>query len=135
RLAAAGLTQEVQDLVALDKLQLRQGEDPVAVERGLKGEVEAGQGFDAGQASHFERRLDAPAFTQRKLLAEKGFDCFERANLAAFELAYRVIEDFERPRHFEPDQVMAHLIDRARHRIIASHARSPSPARRRATAS
>ena len=116
RLAAAGLTQEVHDLASVDELQLRQGEDPVAVERGLKGEVEAGQGLDARQASHFERRFDTSAFTQRKLLAEKGVDRLERASLAAFELAHRVIEDFESPRHLEPDEVAAHPIDGA-HRI------------------
>ena len=47
RLAAAGLAKGVDDLVAVDELQLRQREDPVAVERGLEGEVEASQGLDA----------------------------------------------------------------------------------------
>src|SRR3954463_10318492 len=41
-LAGAGLAEEVHDLVVVNEVQLRQGEDPVAVERGLEGEVEAG---------------------------------------------------------------------------------------------
>jgi hypothetical protein len=36
-LPAAGLAKEVDDLVAVDELELRQGEDPVTVERGLEG--------------------------------------------------------------------------------------------------
>jgi hypothetical protein len=78
-----------------------QGEDPVAVERGLEGEVEADQGLDADQAPHFERRLDAPPFAQGELLAEKGVDRLQRADLAAFELTHRVIEHLERTRHLE----------------------------------
>ena len=75
-LAAAGLPEEVYDLVPVDKLQLRQGEDPVAVERGLECEVEAGRSLDADQASHLERRLDAASLAQGELLAEQSVDRF-----------------------------------------------------------
>jgi hypothetical protein len=46
RLAATGLAEEVDHLVAVDELQLGKSKDPVSVERGLEGEVEAGQGLD-----------------------------------------------------------------------------------------
>jgi len=44
--AAAGLPNEVDDLMAVDELELGQGEDTVAVERGLEREVKAAQGLD-----------------------------------------------------------------------------------------
>ena len=135
RLAAARLAQEVDDLAAVDELELRQGKDAVAVERGLEAEVEAGEGLEAGQPPHLERRLDAPAFAQGELFAQERVDRLERADFAALELAHDVIEHLERARHFEPHQMSADLIDGARHGIVASHARLPSPASRRATAS
>jgi hypothetical protein len=101
----------------------------------LEGEVEAGEGFDGDQAPHLECGSDAPGFTQGEFLAEQGIDRLQRTDLAALELAHRVIQDFQGPRHFEPDQVTAHLVDGARHQLAASHGRPPSPARRRATAS
>src|SRR4051794_14924930 len=79
--------------------------------------------------------FDAAGFAQGEFLAEHGVDRFQRADLAALELAHRVVEDFQGPRHFEPDQMSAHLVDGARRRLVASHGRPPSPARRRATAS
>ena len=45
-LAAARLAEEVDDLVAVDEVELCQGEDAVAVERRLEREVEAGQRLD-----------------------------------------------------------------------------------------
>ena len=135
RLAAARLAEKVDHLVPIDELQLGQSEDAVAVERGLEGEVEAGQGFDGDQAPHLERGLDAADFAQGEFLAEQGVDRFQRADLAALELAHGVVENFQGPRHFEADQVAAHLIDGARRQFVALHGRPPSPARRRATAS
>ena len=49
-LAGAGLADEVDDLMAVDEVELGQRQDAVAVERGLEREVEAGQGLDAGAA-------------------------------------------------------------------------------------
>ena len=48
-LAGARRPDEVNHLGAVDELQLSQGEDPVAVERGLEREVEAGKRLDVGQ--------------------------------------------------------------------------------------
>ena len=53
---------------AIDKLQPGERQDTVPIERGLEGEVEAGQGLDAGQASHFERRIAMLARVWQKTL-------------------------------------------------------------------
>jgi len=45
-LAAAGLAEEVDHLVAVDEVELSESEDAVAIERGLEGEVKAGQRLD-----------------------------------------------------------------------------------------
>ena len=48
-------------LVAVDELELGESQDTVAVERGLEGEVEAGQSLDGGPASaHAPVLLAAP---------------------------------------------------------------------------
>ena len=51
-LAGAGRPQEVDDLVALDEVELGERQDPVAVERRLEGEVEAGQRLDGRELGH-----------------------------------------------------------------------------------
>src|SRR6516164_7847859 len=104
------------------KIRLRSSE-------GWNTEAEAGQGLDAEQPPHFERRLDTPRFAQGSS-SPQGVDRFQRANLAALKLAHRVVEDFEGPRPFQPDQVAAHLTNGARRRLVVSHARPPSPGRR-----
>jgi hypothetical protein len=50
RFAGAGWPEEVDDLAVIDKLELGQGEDTLAIKRGLEREVEAGEGLDRGQA-------------------------------------------------------------------------------------
>jgi hypothetical protein len=45
RFAGAGRPEEVDDLAALDELELGQREDALAIERGLEREVEAGEGL------------------------------------------------------------------------------------------
>jgi hypothetical protein len=42
RFAGAGRPEKVNDLAAVDELELGEGEDALAIERGLEGEVEAG---------------------------------------------------------------------------------------------
>lgn len=89
----------------VDEPQFGQGEDAVAVERRLEREVEAGEGFDVGQPGHHEGGLDAATFAQRELLSEHGVDRLERAHLAPLELAHDGIDDFQRARHAQPDEV------------------------------
>ena len=50
-LAGAGRAEEVDDLGAVDELELGERQDAVAVERGLEGEVEAGERLDGGAAA------------------------------------------------------------------------------------
>ena len=51
-LAGAGRTEEMHHLGAVDELELGERQDAVAVERGLEGEVEAGERLDRGEARH-----------------------------------------------------------------------------------
>jgi hypothetical protein len=62
-LPRAGRPQEVDDLVALDEVELCERQDPVFVERRLEGEVEARQHFDGRELSHPERHLHATVLT------------------------------------------------------------------------
>ena len=48
-LAGAGWAEQVHHLGAVDEVQLGQCQDAVAIERGLEGEVEAGERLDGGQ--------------------------------------------------------------------------------------
>jgi len=77
----------VHHLAALDELQLGERHDAAAVERGLEGEVEPGQGFQRRQPGHQQRRLDPAVLPQRQLLGEQGVDRLQRGDLAALELA------------------------------------------------
>ena len=109
--------------------------EPVAVERGLEREVEAGQRLDGGEASHLQRRFDAAAFADGDLLGEQHLDRLDRADLAAFELLDDVVERLQGARHAQADQVTSDALDRRRGRRAASHAAAPSAARRLPTAS
>src|SRR3954451_24260898 len=133
-LAGAGLAEEVHDLVAANEVQLRQGEDPVAVERGLEGEVEAGERLDAAQPGHLQRRLDPASLAQRELLGQQRVDRLQRTDLAALELADDGVEHLERPGHPKADQVTLHALERRRHHSFAPHRAKPSSAMRWATA-
>ena len=70
-LAGAGRAEEVDDFATIDELQLGERHDTVFVERGLEGEVEAGERLDRGEARHHQRDLDAAVLTQRELLSEQ----------------------------------------------------------------
>ena len=79
-------------LAAVDEVELGQGEDPVAVERGLEAEVEAGERLDGRQPGHHQRRLDPAVLAQREFLGEQAVDRLERGDLAPLELAHDGIE-------------------------------------------
>ena len=111
-LAGAGRAEEVDDLGAVDEAELGEREDAVAVERGLEGEVEAGERLDRGQPPHAQRRLDAAVLAQGQLLGEQDVDGFERGDLALLEAAHDMVERFQRARHLQADQVVADAIDR-----------------------
>ena len=92
RLASAGRPEKVDDLTAVDELQLGQGQHTLAIKRGLEGKVEAGQRFDCRQPSHPQRRLDATVLAHGQLFSEQRVDQLEGAGLTAFELAHCMIE-------------------------------------------
>lgn len=51
-LAGARRSEQMHDLGPVDELRLGQSQDPIAIERGLEAEVEAGQRLDRGQPRH-----------------------------------------------------------------------------------
>src|SRR4051794_21033544 len=119
-LSRTRLTDEVDDLVVADEVELCEGKDPVAVERGLEREIEAGQGLDTAEASHLERRFDAAAFANGDLFGEQQVDGLDRADLAAFELLDDVVERLQRAACVD-DQMTSDALDRRLRQHVASH--------------
>ena len=110
-LAGAGRPDEVDDLGAVDELQFGERHDAVPVERGLEGEVEAGEGLDRREPGHLERHFDAAVLAQGQLLGEQGVDGLDGADLAALDAAHDDVEDFERARHLQADEVALDALD------------------------
>lgn len=136
RLAGARGAKDVNHLVTVDELQLGEGQNAVSVERRLEGEVEAGECLDGGQPGHHQSRLDAPALAEGEFFGEQGIDGFQSRDLAVFELADDLIEDLQRWGHLQADQGAADPLEGGRGALDGDgHDRSPSPARRRPTAS
>ena len=135
-LAGAGRAEEVYDLAAVDELQLGERHDAVVVERGLEGEVEAGERLDRGEPRHHQRDLDAAVLAQRELLDEQRVDGLDGGHLAAFEAAHGDVEDLERPWHLQADQGLLDAVDERGNDLgMGAHRASPWPASRRPTAS
>jgi hypothetical protein len=135
RLAAAGLPNEVKDLMAVDELELGQGENAVTVERGLEREVKAGQGFDGEQPAHLECGPHPPALAQGQFLTQQGLQGFWSTDLTALQTAQDMIEHLQRPRHFKADEVVADPVNKAGWGSSSHHDAPPSAASRRPTAS
>lgn len=98
-LAGAGRSEKVDDLAALDEAELGECQDAVAVERGLEGEVEAGERLDGGEPAHAQGRLDPAVLAQGEFLRQQNVDGLEGCNLALFEPAHDMVERFEGARH------------------------------------
>jgi hypothetical protein len=75
-LAGAGRADEMQHLGAVDELELGERHDAVLIERGLEGEVKAGEGLDGGEPRHDQRGFDATVLAQGELLGEQRVDRF-----------------------------------------------------------
>ncbi len=133
--AGAGWPQEVQHLRTLDELQLGQGQDAIAVERGLEREVEAGQRLDGRQPRHHQRRLDAARFAQRQFLGQEQVDGFERAHLATLDPAQDDVDDLQRHRHLQADEAPLDAVHDAGRNLDGAHDAPPRPARPRPIAS
>ena len=125
----------MQDLGAIDELELGKRHNAVLVERGLEGEVEAGKGLNGGEPCHDKRGLDAPALAQGELLGEQDVDGLERCYFAALESAHRRIKGLDSTWHFEPDHCLLDTIDHGRNDLnMGGHCAPPWPASRRPTA-
>lgn len=83
--------EKVYDFAAGDEPELGKCQDAVAVERGLEGEVEAGQRLDRPEASHAERRLDPAVLAQREFFRQENVDGFEGRDLTLFEPAHGMV--------------------------------------------
>ena len=88
-LAGAGRAEQMHDLGTVDEGQLGQGEDAVAIERGLEGEVEAGERLDRGQPCQGERGLDAAVLADGEFLDEQLVESIDAVDLALFDAAKR----------------------------------------------
>jgi hypothetical protein len=134
-LAGTGLADEMDHLAAIDEVELGECQDTVAIERGLEGEVEAGQRLDDTQPSHLERGLDAAGLTDGEFLGQQHLDRLDGADPTALDLLDQVVEGFQSTRHAQTDQVAADPLNWGIRRELARHGPAPTPARRRATAS
>jgi hypothetical protein len=103
--------EQVDDLGTGDEVEAGERHDPVAVERRLEREVEAGERFDDGQSGHAQGRLDPAVLAQAEFLGEKVVDRFDAVDFALLDAAQRGIEHFEHPRHLQPDQAVSDIVD------------------------
>lgn len=117
-------SEQMDDLGPVDELQLGQRQDPIAIERGLEAEVEAGQCLDRGQPRHHQRGLHAPVLPDRQLLDEQGVERFDAVDFALLDAPEGSVENFERPRHPERHEVLLDAVERG-HGGMMVHARSP----------
>jgi hypothetical protein len=82
--------------------------------RFLSSEVEAGQCFDRRQPRHLQSHFDAPVLPQGQFLCEEDVHRFQRRGFAALDSAQGDVEDFERARHFQADEIALDAIDDGR---------------------
>jgi len=123
------------DLLAIDELQLGERHDAVLVEGRLEGEVEACECLDGGEPRHDEGCFDAAIFAQHQFLGEQRINGLDGGHLALLDPTQSDIEDFDGPRHLEPDQAFLDAIDEGWDDLDLRIHRTPPFASRRATAS
>ena len=119
--------EEVDDLGALDKVELSEREDAVSVQGRLEGEVEAFDGFGRVEPGGGQRDADAAAFAEAEFVGEQGVDGVERTDFPAFDALDDVAQRLGGARHFQADEVLMDPVDQRGHGL------SPGAARRRAT--
>lgn len=123
-LAGAWWSEQMDELGPVDELELGQRQDPIAIERGVEAEVEAGQCLDRGQPRHHQGSLDAPVLADRQLLDKQGVERFDAVDFALLDAPEGSVENFERPRHPERHEVLLDAVERG-HGGMMVHARSP----------
>ena len=125
-LARSGWAEEVDHLVAVDEVELSEGEDAIAVERWLEREVEACERLDGGELGHPQRHLHAAVLAQRQFLGEQSVDDLQRTGFTALELAHCLIQDLQSSGHLQADQRLADAIEHGGHDLDGRvHGRSP----------
>lgn len=110
-LAGAGRTEEVHHFGAVDEGEFGECEDPLPVERGLEGEVEASERLDRGEASQRQCGLDAAALANRQILDEELIEGFDAIDLALLDTAERRVEHFQGPRHAKCHQTVLDAVE------------------------
>ncbi len=90
-----------------DKAQLGQRVDAVPIQRGLEGEVIAGERLDRRQPAHAQRRLDAAVLAKGQLLAQQDVDRFQGADLSMLQAAHDLVQRLQGAGHLQADQVAA----------------------------
>ena len=91
-LAGSGWAEEVDHLMAVDKVELGQRENAIAIKRRLEREVESCERLDSREFGHSQRHLDAAVLAQRQFLSEQGIDDLQRTGFAALELAHGLVQ-------------------------------------------
>ena len=117
------------DLGPGDEVELGEGQDPAAIERGLEGEVEALERLGRREASGLECDRDAAALAGGMLFGQQAVDGLERGELAALDPAHGVVEGLQGSGHAQADQARTDPVQRL------AHDAALSPAKRLATAS
>lgn len=75
-----------------DEAQLRECEDPIAIEGGLEREIEAGERFDGCQPTHLQRRLYTAVLPWGQLFGKENVDRFECRQPAMLQAADNMVE-------------------------------------------
>ena len=113
-LAGAGWAEQMHDLGAVDELQLGERQDAVAIERGLEGEVEAGERFDGGQPRQQQRGLDPAILAHRHFLDQQVIECFDRVDLTLLDLRKAGVQHLEGARHTQRDEALLDAVEGGR---------------------
>ena len=97
---------------------------------GWKAKSKPARVFDRRQPGHLDCHPDAAVLACGQLFSEQGVDGVDGADLAAFDAAQGDVEDFERPRHLQGDEIGLYALNDGGR----AHRAPPKPARRRPTA-
>ena len=128
-LSGAGRSEEVDGFASPDEVELGQSGYSLPVDGWLESEVEAFDRFDGKEFRGSQGDVDSSRFAQGANPDEEGVDCFDGGEFALLEPLQRVVEHFERARHFQADHGGADAVDEF------GHWRAPCCSRRRPTAS
>ncbi|WP_456306655.1 hypothetical protein [Nguyenibacter vanlangensis] len=102
-LACPGRPKEMDDFRAADELELGDRHDPVSLERGLKGKIEAFERLDRQETRGPQGDADPTSFPQAQFLGQQFVDRLDRADVAALQTAEGLVERFQSPRHMQVD--------------------------------